>query len=413
MSELSIPLKLKFSISDFFVKYYYIFVMIFYYFSMLFTTIRPGVLASIVMCIIIITNYKSITFRRNSFHFILVLYLFYNIFTGLYYINKNMPFSVFYTEFSNSILPAIFFFIGKHNKEESNQDSFYKIFAISVFICLIIGLFYYIIPNQMYLDYMKKITANFTIENYLEDRRLNSFIGSTEVGSLSAILVVIAMSYIVRNGLSFRNLLLYTIALGCSGLSMQRSSIIASVLMIIFWHIYGISLNKINHKFIIAEIAFIFLFVIQILRLDYNLPDLLITKLNSLGTAISERSNTWINAVKYSPNIFFGGGLGSVGHKALAYAKHFVHDGNYFKILAETGIIGLSLFVILLLLTFFKALSNNKRTFLEISIVSILLFQAIGSNVLSFQTLLPVFWYSIGRIWSYKTNFENNSYSLT
>jgi O-antigen ligase len=172
--------------------------------------------------------------------------------------------------------------------------------------------------------------------------------------------------------------------------------------MVVLWHIYGIGIGRINYNFLFAELLFVSIAFLQVFRLHSELLVQVLSRLSAFGTAISERSDTWFSAINNSPNIILGSGLGSVGHKALGFTKYYVHDGSYFKILAETGIIGFSLFMTMLILTYVRFYSTKKDYRLEISIITILLFQAIGSNVLAFQTLLPVFWFSIGRIWSYK-----------
>jgi len=402
MPAIKLTLKLKFSPGDFFIRNYYIFVMAFYFLSMIFPVLRPGVLISAVLCLIIIANPNIFTFKLNFFHLVLFLYIVYNLFSVIYYFGTSLPVSVFIREVSNSILPVIFFFIGKRTIDEKNLDSFIKIFSWAGVFCLLVGVYFIFFPNDMYFEYLEKTIANFYIGNYMKDQRLNSFLGSTEIGSLSSILAVVALSYIIKDRLNLKYLLLYSLAVLCVGLSMQRSAIVISGFMVVIWHIYGIGIGRINYNFLFAELLFVSIAFIQVFRLHAELLVQVMSRLSAFSTAISERSDTWFNAISNSPNIILGSGLGSVGHKALGFTKYYVHDGSFFKILAETGIIGFSLFMIMIILTYAKFFSTKKNYRLEISIISILLFQAIGSNVLAFQTLLPVFWFSIGRIWSYK-----------
>jgi hypothetical protein len=402
MLSFSLRISSKFSLKDFLVNYYYIFVMLFYFFSMVFPIVRPGLLAAVVMCLIIITNYKLFTFRNDIFHLIFFLYIIYNLFSIVFYIWNRVPVSVFFQEFSNSMMPVLFFFIGKSRMNEESLYKFYRIFTIAGIFCLIVGIYFLFFPNQMYFSYLKKTVSSFYIVTYLKDTRLNSFLGSTEVGSLSSLLVVFALHYIINKGLNLKYIILYSLAVLCVALSQQRSAILISAFMIIIWHIHGIKVGRINLKFIFAQLFFVILAFIWVFNMHPELVSQVTSRLSAFGSAISERSGTWFSAIRNSPNIILGTGLGSVGHKAIMYSKYFVHDGSFFKILAETGIIGLLLFSSIILMTFYRFFIIKRVFRLEISIITVLLFQAIGSNVLAFQTLLPIFWFSIGRIYQSK-----------
>ena len=45
----------------------------------------------------------------------------------------------------------------------------------------------------------------------------------------------------------------------------------------------------------------------------------------------------------------------------------------------------------------FKGMRNIHKYYLEIGIIGVFMFQAIGSNVFAFQILAPIFWYSVGQ----------------
>ena len=141
------------------------------------------------------------------------------------------------------------------------------------------------------------------------------------------------------------------------------------------------------------------MFAFGISRLDASILGTINKRIDAIGSdLITSRSNQWIDTIKNSPNIVFGSGLGSVGHKALGYAKYVITDGSLFKILAEFGIVGFLLFGSIVFVCLEKAFKRIIFYFREISIIFIFLLQSIGSNSLSFQLLLPVFWISLGII---------------
>lgn len=375
------------------------------------TAVRPGLLSAVIMFVVFVFNYKRIKLYKNSIHYLVLAYLIYNTFTGLYFFFNQMPFSVFFMEYSNSIFPILFFYIGYSISEETDK-SFIKSFTISGVFVILVGIYFLIYPNQMYFDFLIRTIPNLTAQNYLTDMRMNSFLGSTDVGTISSLLVVVSLSNIVKHSNISKNIFLFILACIGSALSMQRSSYAISIIMILILSLYGTFTRKISYWFIIVEILIIVLVLIYIFKSDNFLILQILYHTSQFDSAISDRSASWFNAVHNSPNIFLGSGLGTAGHKALEYAKYYVRDGNYFKILVEVGIIGLLLFIGTFIMTFTKYLKVKKSDILNICIISVFLFQAIGSNVLTFQTFLPVFWYFTGRIWN-KNNknikYENNS----
>lgn len=369
---------------------------------MIFPFIRPGVLASVVLCLIIIFNYKLFTFNSNLFHLVLFSYILYNIYTFTFYFSTGIPKAIFFQEFSNSMLPITFFFIGKSNLPQDKLNSFYKIFSIAGVFCLIVGIYYLLFPSEIYIRYLTKTITNFVYINYLKDMRLNSFLGSTDIGTLSSILVILSLFYMVKNKIKLKYVLLYVFGILCVGLSMQRSAMAVTSVMIILWHIYGVYKGQFNFQFVFVQVFLVIISFLIIFIYEPHLFDQIITRFGNFSSAFSERSHSWYIAIKNSSNLFFGTGLGSVGHKAIGFSKNFIHDGSYFKILLETGIIGFTLFFLIFFLTFYKYFLDSEDKHFEISIIFVFLFQALGSNVLAFQALLPIFWFSVGRIWNYK-----------
>jgi hypothetical protein len=118
-----------------------------------------------------------------------------------------------------------------------------------------------------------------------------------------------------------------------------------------------------------------------------------------LSEAFDERSTNWLDSFKQA-NFLIGGGLGAFGHKAVPYSKVIIADGNYFKMFAELGIIGVFVFLSILVSSIFKGMQDLKNKYLELGIVVGLSLMAIGSNIFEYQIIAPVFWYSMGKIFS-------------
>ena len=87
--------------------------------SIFITDIRPGVLASVFMIILYISNMGKIFFAKNIAVATVLLYLFYSTLTIVMYAYNGLPLTVYFSEFANSILPMGFFFIAYCSKKET------------------------------------------------------------------------------------------------------------------------------------------------------------------------------------------------------------------------------------------------------------------------------------------------------
>src|SRR5690606_10385145 len=74
----------------------------------------------------------------------------------------------------------------------------------------------------------------------------------------------------------------------------------------------------------------------------------------AITTGISERSNQWTYLNTLDMELIFGNGLGTMSHKALDISEFLINDGGYFKLIAETGIIGFLLFIGILFSTVYR-----------------------------------------------------------
>ena len=364
---------------------------------MRFPIIRPGLLSAILILIIFIS--RKTVIKKNIIHLLVLIYVIYNTFSGIFYISNGIPFFVFYMEYSNSIFPILFFFIAYYATEEQ-ETQFYKIFVYAGIFVIVVGFYYWVFPNEMYFNFLFRTIPNFTHKHYYLDMRMNSFLSSIDMGTLSSLLVAISLYNIMIKKKYLFNAVLFIIAICSSVLSMQRSSYAASIIVIMILSVYGFSNGKILKSMTLLIMISLFVGLSYLILIEEPIFfQQIYERFGTFSTALSERSESWVNAVENSPNILLGSGLGSVGHKALEFAKYYVRDGSYLKIIVEVGLIGFFLFICIVLLTYLKYLKGKNQSIRNICLITVFLFQAIGSNVLAFQVLLPVFWYSIGRIW--------------
>ena len=94
---------------------------------------------------------------------------------------------------------------------------------------------------------------------------------------------------------------------------------------------------------------------------------------------------------------FFGAGFAHYSMAAKSLGKWFIQDSEYQKILAELGILGFSIFVMLLLSAL--AISLKRKALFEMCIIITYMISFIGSSSISAETTFPFFfWFAVGSV---------------
>jgi hypothetical protein len=150
-------------------------------------------------------------------------------------------------------------------------------------------------------------------------------------------------------------------------------------------------------KYLVVELFFIFLIAGYLNDNFADLLSILNERMMMLSESIDERSGSWVEGLMYG-NLIIGSGLGVFGHKAVEFSDKYIPDGNYVRMLAELGVIGTSIFFSIIIGTLFKGLKSLRGNILEVGIIVGLCIQAVGSDIFSFQLIVPILWYSVGRV---------------
>ncbi|MDI3501207.1 MAG: hypothetical protein PWP22_978 [Thermoanaerobacter sp.] len=147
--------------------------------------------------------------------------------------------------------------------------------------------------------------------------------------------------------------------------------------------------------------------------LEYYI-DFLLERFVSLikGEAIEERSSLWRNGLNNFLSIPSGTGLGTVGQvrRILNLENDYlpVLDGDYFRILSETGIIlipfYIRFFIYLVLRGFYLYKMSINRLTVYLSLLGLSI-NMIGSNTTEFYFVNFIYWLMMGYFWDSK--FKN------
>lgn len=367
---------------------------------------RVGLIMSICMTILIyfLVNYKKTKINTIT-DLLIYAYIFYNLFSFILFINSNLPKSVFIAEFSNSILPIVFYFISKLNNE-----NFYFKSSQYILISILIGFLLQNIVPDKYANFMYTLDSTGGTDPIHFSINFRSFIGLTTNGSLSAICAIFFIDRYLINRKAI-NFFFSLIAISSTILTFRRSAIYVMVLgyfLILIFNLF-FSYNKL--RIILSQLCFIsILILISYLVIDKEFIEIIFERVKQYNNAINERKDNWIESIYYSKNIFLGSGLGTFSQKAENFRNEIIPDGNYFRFLAEIGLLGILIFLMIILTSFYNSIKNLKKNYLSLIVVIMLLLQAIGSNIFSFQLLAPIFWFSIGNLnKKYGKNFSYSS----
>ncbi|MFV8352511.1 hypothetical protein [Flavobacterium sp. XS2P14] len=374
-------------------EYFYIIVVVVILFQLFVPQIRLGVITSVIILILMYKNIKRHSLLYNStINKLVLFYILYNSISILWFLFKGFPVSVFIAEWTNSILPVFFFYFSYPYKKE--RDNFYRLTLFALIFSFIIGFILWVMELPLYRVFMDVTEGPGTDLLFFQ-----SLFGLTATGALGFVAFLISFQIIFKSK-GKKGKIALLIALVATILTFRRSALFVLLMSVLMMHFIGyFRYNFVKKRYFLLEFTF---FYGVVLLISANYDDFFINlyeRVSMLSEAFDERKGN--NSVAFGQdNFLIGGGLGAFGHKAVPYSKVIIADGNYFKMYAELGSIGVFVFLSIVVSSIFKGLQDLKNKYLELGIVIGLSLMAIGSNIFEYQIIAPVFWYSVGKIFA-------------
>lgn len=380
-------------------EYYYLLVMIAYTLTLATDKMRPGVFATfLLLCIAIELLLKKRISINTTTDYLVIAYFVYNILSIIWLIDSGLPAAIHLEEFVCSVLPIVFYMVGKTATERT--PDFYRLFVIAVVFVCVIGLILYIAAPQFYLEYLFKW-------QYISDTkvstmriRMMSVIGCTVLGYL-AVCGMLASAYFIRDEKKrITSILFFFFNLFFAFMSNQRSAMVVAIMVFVYMnYLIFFVFKMIKKKYFFMELGAMLLAFVALCVVYMDAVMKIYYRLVSLPGAIGQRSEQWVVAMNTLHSTWLGNGLGANGHKAIGYeGTNVIADGGLVKIFCEEGVIGFSVLLFILILVYKKGMKELEQYYVEIGILSIALLQSIGSNILAFQLATPIFWFAVGRI---------------
>lgn len=395
---------------------------------------RSGVFAALLMVLIAaITGIFAIKSDTKSDFISLInvcvfAYIIYNFFSFVWIMKNGFPLSVFVEEFSNSVLPAVFYFVpaliikteADDIEKEKITDSIYKAFLVSFTIFSIISIILYIAAPQFYCDYLFNMSFISKADASTCRVRMESFTGSTSISYLGVAAMLVSARFMYKyasllsvnktndknknNGDTLKQFIIYSalfvFSLIVVFLANGRAGMVAALLVIVYINILVFSVFRFaDRKYLYIEVSVIIALIVILCIITPSVVSKIWARLVSLPGAIGQRSEQWVSAINNMYGQWFGNGLGANGHKAIGIeGAKVVADGGLVKLYCEEGALGFSLFAFIILVIVRQSFKDLKKYFSELGIIMTALLMSIGSNIIAFQLCMPIFYFALGVI---------------
>ncbi len=382
-----------------------------YFFQMVWWQVRPGIVFTALFVFLWILSIGYILKLRNIASLVFLLFLCCILLTGLNYFSTDANPLLFFHGVQFLVLPMVFFILGISSLEQRSIFILTNIIKANILVCLV-GLILYLWMPEFYINYLYNIQPNFNLEYYSLYPRLSSFMGSTAVGTVCAVSIPIVFFLFQKKkfklGISVAFICVFIVT---GFLSFQRSAWVAIIfglfLSIIYLRRTRLNVNSPNSNKFIMLILFVG-FVLLVYSIK-TLPDeWVVTRFESITEAASERSSQWQRGLTIVGEKPFGAGIGSTTHRAIILGYRGIPDGNYFRMLSDYGILGFSIFILLVVYSLINSFRVNRYIFICLLVI---LFQAIGSNIIDFAYTGSIFWFLLGMASNRSVNhiIENGS----
>lgn len=342
---------------------------------------------------------------------ITIVYYLITIFCYFQYGNTYLIINYIYG-IHHCILPMLLFYLVQLLPVNEVLLLLKRILFLNFFMCFV-GILFFLLQPDYYTEYLKKLFLDLNLtELWQLYGRLQSYLGSTSVGNVATVSFVLTYFIIKRSFIKF----LYFFTFGITVVFTQQRGPILLLLLAVFVILINFLLNSTAIKKLIFFVIF-FISIIVVVKLYSNLitdevADIFSYTLDKIvnesnpGEVLSERAIGYVKAGQIITMFPLGVGLGaslSASEQASNSGLGQVVDANFARILADTGIIGLMLFIAILVLALYKSIKKRSLLFFTITIL-LYSFQALGTNVFDSFICIHLFWIFLGIL-----NNENNN----
>jgi hypothetical protein len=293
------------------------------------------------------------------------------------------------------VLPMFTYFLAKGFDEQDLQRVI-RVFIMLQVACSVIGIPLFFGRPDFYTAYLVE-RLGFTTD-YQNYARLQSYMGSTAVGILSAVAIALLTKSGFRRVTRYMLALLFMISIF---LTQQRGAYVSGALATAYL-LYKSRVSLLQLSVAVVIIGVVVVLVASSFGLTF---DLAVTIAHNRvvddivhGDPLGERAVSWAKGFRFVSEFPLGLGLGattSAADTAGAHAGGQVVDAYYMRVASDLGIAGLIWFLLLLATAGLVSLFRPATEAIAV-VVAIFAFQSIGTNVLDSFYVSHVFWMLLG-----------------
>lgn len=299
------------------------------------------------------------------------------------------------------ILPSfIYFTVNSLNK--FYQHKLLKTITTLHMVMAVLGLILFVWRPEFYTENLRKQFSQSGIEDlFALYSRLNSYMGSTATGILSAVTIAIIS---MCNYKVYYKYLMIVVLVTTVLLTQQRGAYISAAMATAF---FLSSRKNFNLRYAVLLVG-IFVIAIVYMKSSSNqvvslVPEVVLNRVTKdiiQGDFRSERSESFFKGLNVSLEFPLGMGVGattSAAGDAGANPVGQIVDSNYMRMICDLGYTGFYLFVAVIATSIFSVFHNEKSKF-YLLLISIYCFQANFTNVFDTYYVNHIFWLILGLI---------------
>lgn len=383
---------------------YYNFVLILSILNLVYLPLKVGIFSDFIMICMAVREKLITNLKIKPFFF---FYIFWILLSYIWMGGSRI--SCMVMSFGYSILPMLFFIVGRKLSFEERKNYLNTIITF-IRIMLIVSMILWLLIPDFYCEYLINKTWVADKDRFVakvEVRMcMQGFFGATATGFFCAVLFLADLKKILWNKFSKSTVSFFFLDIFFLVANSRKSAmLVAFCLMIVeFVNYFKCKHTSSTRPAILLLITAIFCFIFYCIGLylhfDFKFFLNMLDRFSQAGMdkALSNRSNDNALALSNMKDYMYivGNGFGSSGHKADESAGIFIYDNNWMLIFVETGIIGILLFMAAIIENVHNVVLNKRYYSLEFYIVFLCVLQSVTSNMLENQFVTPLFYFALG-----------------
>lgn len=366
----------------------------------------PEILFSIVLLFFLLSVMKDKDRKTHLFDKIVLAYFLFNILIGVC-LSQDLKASLY--GFRLTYLPMLAYFVGSYywNKKVDIDRLFHGFFKLLVLVAIIGFIIYFFFP-EIHVYFHKIMTDKPIVMAFKGFVRMTSIFWTPVVFAMIMLSAFCYWTYHYLKTGSLFTLLFSLITINAVFFSVSRGPMIASFFALVIL----LFLGK-NRKFKLILVSFVLFELVVFYFFVPQFPQLMEWVLVSSRQTVGLESNNtrvglWaevIHSIEHNP---MGLGLGKAGHTAVQLfppntpgVSFSSTDGWYFKLMIETGIPALIMYLVMAWMFFINMIRYiKKQGFDFVSVIfSILIVTGlvnVVSNALDFYLFSYLYWFLLG-----------------